>query len=69
MDEFFYFLKKSWKKCFLVLVGITQVKGTSVIEKETKKGASGYYSPEPFLINFPPKNDQNIDAKNDTEKT
>ena len=40
----FSFLKKGWKNCFLALVGITWVKGTSVIEKETKKRGSGYYS-------------------------
>ena len=56
MDEFFYFFeKKRLEKLFLALVGITLVKGTSVIEKKTKMGDSGYYSPEPFLINFPSK--------------
>jgi hypothetical protein len=41
VDEFFSFVGKSWKNCFLALVGITYVKGTSVIEKEMKKDASG----------------------------
>ena len=56
-------------KHFLALVGITYVKGTSVIEKETKKGDSGYYMPEPFWYHFHQKVDQKIDAKTDVEKT
>ena len=41
MDELFYFFEKRLEKLFLALVGITKVKGTSVIEKETKKDESG----------------------------
>ena len=62
-------VSKKIREIIMALVGITYVKGTSVIEKETKKGDSGYFSPEPFLINFQPKSQSNIDAKNDVEKT
>ena len=39
-----------------------------MIEKEMKKGDSGYYMPEPFLINFPPKSQSKIDEKTMSKK-
>jgi hypothetical protein len=69
VDEFFYFCKKSWKNCFQALVGITWVKDTSVIKKETKKDGSGYYSRDQFWYHFLPKIQSKTDAKTDVEKT
>ena len=57
------------EKLFLALVGITWVKGTSVIEKETKKNESGLIAPDPFWYHFHQKVDQKIDAKTDVEQT
>ena len=57
------------EKYFLALVGITLVKGTSVIEKETKKDGSGEVMPDQFWYHFHQKVDQQIDANTDVEKT
>ena len=38
MDDFFNLFEKRLEKLFLALVGITWVKDTSVIEKESEKG-------------------------------
>ena len=69
MDEFFQFFEKKLEKLFLALVGITKVKGTSVIEKETKTGAFPIPIGIHFWLIFQPKSRQKIDAKIDVEKT
>ena len=40
MDEFFNLFEKRLEKLFLALVGITRVKGTSVIEKDAQRGGA-----------------------------
>ena len=41
MDKFIGIFRKNWKTWFLVLVGLTEVKGTSVRKQVTKKVAKG----------------------------
>ena len=65
----FNFLKKSWKNCFLALVGITWVKVISVIEKGNEKGGCPLKSWSHFGTISYQKVNQKIDAKNDVEKT
>ena len=69
MDEFFKLFEKRLEKLFLALVGITWVKDTSVIEKESEKGGNAIYFLNHFSSIFHQKVYQKIDAKTDTEKT
>ena len=57
------------EKYFLALVGITLVKGTSVIENLTKKGGSINSFWEPILVQNLEKMPSEIHSKIDREKT
>ena len=64
----FIFVKKNWKNCFLALVGITKVKGTSVTKSDAKKDVFPILIWIHFWLIFHQKVDQKTDAKIDVEK-